>query len=193
MRNITISVDEHYHVCNRGVGKQAIFRNRSDYARFLFLILHMQSPHGFFNISRYIHHFVQHSVLNIDSAEAGNVCRDRYVELVGFCLMPNHFHLILKEVEENGIAQYMQRVLNGYAKYYNTKYKASGHVFQGPYRAVHVRTNEQLLYLSAYVHRNPRELPSWKMKEHEYTWSSYQDYIGENRWGELLVPDIIIE
>ena len=87
----------------------------------------------------------------------------------------------------------MQRVLNGYAKYYNTKYEASGHLFQGPYRAVHVRTNEQLLYLSTYIHRNPRELQSWKTKEVGYPWSSYRDYAGENRWGKLLVPNIVIE
>jgi putative transposase len=193
MRNITMSVGEHYHICNRGIGKQVIFHDKSDYARFLFLILHMQSPLVFQNISRPVHHFVQHSVFNIDKEDIEKISKDRYVELVAFCLMPNHFHLILKEVEEGGTARYMQRVLNGYAKYYNTKYEKSGHLFQGPYRAVHVHDNEQLLYLSTYVHRNPRELQSWKTREERYPWSSYQDYCGENRWNTLLAPAIILE
>jgi len=107
--------------------------------------------------------------------------------------MPNHFHMIVEESEENGISEYMQRVLTAYAKYFNTKYKKSGHVFQGPFRAVHIEDNEQLMYTSAYVHRNPREIKGWKHKEHTYLWSSYQDYLGENRWGEFLKPDSILE
>ena len=107
--------------------------------------------------------------------------------------MPNHFHLIVKEVEENGIARYMQRVLNGYTKYYNIKYKKTGHIFQGPYKAVHVKDNKQLLYLSTYIHRNPRELKGWAKNEDIYTWSSYQDFVNKNRFEELLVFDIIRE
>ncbi len=107
--------------------------------------------------------------------------------------MQNHFHLIVKEVEENGIARYMQRVLNSYTKYYNTKYNKSGHLFQGPYKAVHIKNNNQLLYLSAYIHRNPRELKEWQNKESSYPWSSYQDCINKNRFEGLFVPDIINE
>ena len=76
--------------------------------------------------------------------------------------MPNHFHLILQEVKEGGISQYMQRVLNAYTKYYNKKYEISGHLFQGPYKSVHIKDDPQLLYLSAYIHNNVRELKSWK-------------------------------
>ena len=87
----------------------------------------------------------------------------------------------------------MQRVLNSYAKYYNTKYEKSGHLFQGKYKAVHIESNEQLLYLSAYIHRNPRELHEHRGEEELYQWSSLGDYVNENRWGQLLVPDIILE
>ena len=118
--------------------------------------------------------------------------KKRTVELVAFCIMPNHFHLIIKELEEGGIATYMQRVLTAYSKYYNTKYEKSGHVFQGPYQAVHVGDNRQLLHLSAYIHRNPREISKWFNKEDQYQWSSYRDYIGENRWGDLLLLDIVL-
>ena len=87
----------------------------------------------------------------------------------------------------------MQRLLTGYAKYFNTKYKRTGHVFEGPFRAVHVKGNEQLLYLSAYVHRNPSEISAWEGKELLYPWSSYQDYVRRNRWRDLLVPNIVID
>lgn len=193
MRNIEISIDEYYHVYNRGAHKRIIFHDTADYARFLFLILYFQSPFVFEQISRYVRRFVRHRVFDIDANTISEIISSRYVELISFCLMPNHFHLTLREVEEGGIARYMQRVLNGYTKYYNTKYEASGHLFQGPYKAVHIENNDQLLYLSAYIHRNPRELPSWKDKEQKYEWSSYQDYVDENRWGELLSTKLILE
>lgn len=107
--------------------------------------------------------------------------------------MPNHFHLTVYEEKERGISQYMQRILNAYTKYFNTKYERAGHLFQGPFKAVHAKTNEQLIYLSAYIHLNPREIKEWKDKEKNYTWSSYQDYIGKNRWDGLLKPDIIMD
>jgi len=193
MRSIAISVDEHYHLCNRGAHKSLVFHDKRDYMRFLFLILFLQSPVNFANISRHVEQFVQHSVFNIDKTVLTELCKTRYIELVAFCLMPNHFHLVVKEVEEHGIPRYMQRVLNAYTKYYNTKYETSGHLFQGPYRAVHVEHNDQLLYLSTYIHRNPRELRAWKGTYAMYPYSSYQDFVDHNRWKKILMPDIILE
>ncbi|HEY4528267.1 MAG TPA: transposase [Candidatus Paceibacterota bacterium] len=120
------------------------------------------------------------------------IINKRAVELVAFCIMPNHFHLIIKELEEGRLAVYMQRVLTAYSKYYNTKYSRSGHVFQGPYQVVHIEDDRQLLHLSAYIHRNPREILRWLRRENEYFWSSYQDFVNKNRWSGLLVPDIIL-
>ena len=191
MRNIKIAPGEYYHVLNRGVNKQLIFHDDSDKIRFLFLILYFQSPVEFPQIGRSIKSFVKHRVFDINKETQQKIVKAKFVELTSFCLMPNHLHLIMKEVEENGTARYMQRVLNSYTKYYNTKYHKSGHLFQGPYKAVHVSNNKQLLYLSTYVHRNPRELKEWKNKESDYPWSSYQDLISKNRFEELLVFDII--
>lgn len=193
MRNIEISIDEYYHVYNRGTHKRIIFHDTADYVRFLFLILFLQSPLVFDQVSRFVHRFVKHRVFDIDADDISQIVSGRYVELISFCLMPNHFHLTLREAEEGGIARYMQRVLNGYTKYYNAKYEVSGHLFQGPYKAVHIEDNDQLLYLSTYIHRNPRELADWKNNEQKYEWSSYQDYIGENRWGDILPTSLILE
>ncbi|MEK7147901.1 MAG: transposase [Patescibacteria group bacterium] len=189
MRDIKISIGEHYHVFNRGVHKQTVFHDSGDYHRFLFLILYFQSPSNFPQVGRSVQEFVKHRVLDNEA----DIVKNRMVELVSFCIMPNHFHLILKEVEEGGISAYMQRVLNAYSKYYNTKYEKSGHVFQGPYRFVHIDNNEQLLHLSAYIHRNPRELSKWVNREDQYQWSSYFDLVSDNRWEGLLVFSIILE
>ena len=191
MRNIKIAPGEYYHIFNRGMDKQTIFFDTRDWSRFLFLIIYFQSPITFQNINRLAKDFVQHRVLN--KVEVEKIIKSRYIELVSFCIMPNHFHLIVKEEVEGGIAKYMQRILNGYTKYINTKYQKSGHLFQGPYKAVHIEENKQLLYLSTYIHRNPRELRDWKNKEENYQWSSYQDYVSQNRWGKLLTPDIVTE
>lgn len=191
MRNLKISPGEYYHIFNRGVNKQLIFHDSADRARFLFLILYFQSPITLQNIGRLVKPFIRRQVLNIDEEERQKIIKNRFVELVAFCLMPNHFHLIMKEGDESGMARFMQKVLNSYTKYYNTKYNKSGHLFQGPYKAVHIVDNEQLLYLSSYIHRNPRELEEWLNKEKNYPWSSYQDFVNKNRFEELLIFDII--
>jgi len=193
MRNITIAPNEYYHLCVRGNYKQVIFKDKKDYIRFLFLILHNQSPLIFSNLGRQVSHYMEDSTFNISEEIKHDIRAQRYVELVGFAFMPNHVHLIMFEKQEKGISRYMQRVLNAYTKYFNARHNTMGHLFQGPFKAIHVKDNNQLLYLSTYVHRNPRELLDWKEREHLYPWSSYQDYIGESRWGGLLSTDIILE
>jgi putative transposase len=188
----SIAPGEYYHLYNRGARHQTLFRDKGDWHRFLFNILYFQSEKRFSNVSRFAKTFSPELgfTLPIDIIE--EVLKLRSVELVAFCLMPNHFHLIVKEGEELGIATYMQRVIGAYTRYFNTKYETSGHVFQGPFKEVRVKDNNQLLYLSTYVHRNPRELKGWKGREFEYPWSSLQDFTKANRWGGLILPDIIV-
>ncbi len=193
MRNIPITSGEYYHIYNRGNNKQVVFINDKDRMRFLFLVLYFQSPIVFSNIVRYVDHYVKKSVFNVNTKDVSKIIKTRYVELVGFVLMPNHFHLIVYGVKDKGISQYMQRILNSYTKYFNTRHKRIGHLFQGPYNAKGVYSEEQLLYLSAYIHKNPQDIKGWAKKEHLFPWSSYQDYVKENRWGELLKKDIVSE
>jgi putative transposase len=119
--------------------------------------------------------------------------KDRSVELVAFALMPNHFHLLIKNNQEQVLSVYMQRVLTAYSKYFNAKYQKKGHVFEGPFGARHIENNTQLLHVSAYIHKNPKELVDWTDSYGKYPWSSYQDYVGLNRWGELIAPEIVLE
>lgn len=184
---------EYYHIYNRGAHKDNIFLNDIDRKRFLFSILYYQAPIPFENIKRIVEGYRQDSGFPVNNRKLEVVLENRAVELVCFCLMPNHFHLIVREVLPGGISAYMQRVQVAHTKYMNTKYEMSGHVFEDRFNSVHIKDNNQLLYLSAYIHRNPRELRQWKDKEFVYPWSSLQDYTEVNRWGGLLASDIIAE
>jgi putative transposase len=192
-RKIIFAPDEYYHVFNRGTLKSEIFLDDRDRIRFLFLILYLQAGTTPQNISRQVSYFVKHQVFNINDKYLKVSLKKRQVELASFSLVPNHFHLIIKEMVDNGISKYLHKVSNAYAKYFNTKYKKSGHLFQGPFRAVHIGDNNQLLYASAYIHRNPREIKKWRNSDHLYPWSSFQDYVQENRWDNLLVRDLVLE
>lgn len=197
MRKLKISPGEYYHVYNRGSGRQTIFYDIGDYLRFLFLILYFQVGIRFSHIGREVKNFSQyfgklgqHSVLS----NYKNIDKTQSVSLVAFCIMPNHFHIILREndMEGRGIPIYMQRVLNAYGKYFNTKYNKVGHVFEGPYKAKLIESDEQLMHLSAYIHLNPKDLSGWEANFLNYPWSSLQDYLVSNRWSNLLDRAIII-
>ena len=196
MSRMTLARDnapgEYFHIFNRGAHRQGIFKERADWLRFLFGVLYYQSPIQFPHVGRYTSTFESQFGFDVSDKIFQNVLNKRAVELVCFCLMSNHFHLLVKETTESGIANYMQRLLVAYTMYFNTRYESSGHVFQGRYKAVHIESDKQLMYLSAYIHRNPRELSEWKGKEAESPWSSLHDYVKENRWGGLIVPEIIL-
>jgi|SRR3989344_100364 len=193
MRKTLFVPGEYYHIFNRGNNKQIIFRDNRDWARFLFALLYFQSDTPIYNLGPKISYFIKHRVFNISRKMTENIVKNRSVELINFCLMPNHFHATVKELKENGISNYMQRVLNAFTKYFNTKHEQSGHLFQGPFKAVHIENNEQLLYLSAYIHSNPKGIQEWKNKIHQFPWSSFQDYVMKNRWGNLLQQNIILD
>jgi len=141
-------------------------------------------------INRVIPH-VKHR--RFDSEIFAGVLRFRYAELVNFCLMPNHFHLIVRELKEGGISKFMQRLSDAYTKYFNIKYSRTGHLFGGKFQSIHIDQNEYLKYVSAYIHLNPRDLKQWNHKEIQYPWSSFQDLSVNNRFGEFLNPSIILD
>lgn len=188
---------EFYHIYNRGMQKQPVFITDADKLRFLFLILVLQGKNSISNVGRELKaNTEQNQMLPISDDLVRAVLLNRTVELVSFCLMPNHFHMIVHEVEEGGISKYMQRVQNAYTKYFNTKYEKSGHLFQGAYKSKHIDDDIYLMHLSAYIHKNPNELVSSRWiegNEERYYWSSFQDYITRNRFPKLLVTSIITD
>lgn len=185
--------DEYYHVFNRGNNKQIICFDTRDYIRLLFLIIMCQSPVAFTNMGRQVSYFLKHGTFNLTSKEIQEICSTRYVDLVAFVIMPNHFHVLLYAKEEDGITRYMHRIQLAYAKYINTRYDKKGHLFQGPYKAVHISSNAQLLHTSAYIHMNPIEVHVVNVALEKFRWSSFQDFAFENRWGDLLIKNHIME
>jgi len=135
--------------------------------------------------------------------------RDKLVDVLLFALMPNHIHLLLKQLKDGGISKYMQKKGNGLASYFRNKYdlKLKGHFFQDRFTAVHIKTDEQLIALFAYIHTNPLSLiePEWKEKgikdiekaidflENKYRWSSYFDYIGKKNFPSVTERDFLLK
>ena len=120
--------------------------------------------------------------------------------------MPNHIHLLLKQIKDKGITQFMRKCGAGYAAYFNKKYNRKGHLFQGRFRAVYIKTNEQLQTVFVYIHTNPISLirPGWKEIGIEnpdevvnflenYKWSSYSDYLGEKNFPSVTNRDFLSE
>jgi putative transposase len=188
-----IASGEYYHIYCRGNNKERIFFTGKDYYRLLGTLLLFQSSLTIKNAVRITDIFYKKGFSAVDHDLIDAVVNGRNVELVAFALMPNHFHLLVCQLKEGGVSSYMQRSMTSYTKYINARYNRTGHVFQGNFGRVLIKDNNQLLYVSTYIHQNSRELQKWKNKTHKYPWSSYQDYIGENRWGNLLTPQVITE
>lgn len=110
------------------------------------------------------------------------------VEFVTYCLNKNHYHFILKQLSDNGISRFMQRLSTSHTMYFNQKHKHSGSLFQGPFKAKRINTRKYLIWLSAYIHGNP-EIHKL-VKAENYQWSSYQDYLNL-RNGTLCNQEIV--
>lgn len=190
MRRSVFAEGEYYHIYNRGVEKRAIFLNDRDRWRFLTLLLLLQGEVLVPKISRIVSD-VQH--WRLDSDIFKEVLASREVELVCFCLMGNHYHLILSEIKEGGISRYMMRLGDSYTKYFNIIHERKGHLFESKFQSIHIDENNYLRHLSAYIHLNPRDLKSWGGREHEYPWSSFRSYCGDGRLGDFINPSIIID
>ena len=192
MRKLTFAHNEFYHLHNRGVSDIKLFQDEADFARFLFLILHFQSPTAIHNISTTTNSFLRHHRFGISREKATKLETDRSVELISFSLLPQELNLLVRNIEEQYISVYMHRVLMAYGKYYNAKYNRSGHVFDGPFRAKRIKGNEELLATSSYIHNRPKTVPDYAQNNDTYPWSSYRDYVGENRFPGLLYPKVIL-
>ncbi len=146
MRMVRFAPEEYYHVYNRGIEKRTVFLGPKDYERFLSLLY-------LCNSKTRIHRsdFFQKDYIEIFSIERG----ERLVDIGAFCLMSNHFHLLLRERVEGGISAFMQKITTAYTMYFNKKNNRSGSLFQGVFKAEHCNNDRYLNYLFAYIHLNP--------------------------------------
>ncbi len=170
MRKIQFTNEETYHVYNRGVDKRDTFITENDYYRFLESIRLFKNERGNTN------NFLSRKKTFIDTS------LKPYVEILAFCLMPNHFHLLLKQTSENGISKFMQKLGTGYTMFFNNKYERNGSLFEAPFKAKHVLNEEYFKHLSKYIHLNPLSLINLSSKKEEYVylenykWSSLYNY-----------------
>ncbi|MCR4283756.1 MAG: transposase [Parcubacteria group bacterium] len=181
-RKIQFSIGEFYHIYNRGNDKRGIFLNGSDFERFMKLLFVCN------NNKSVVFKIIQGVPLDrIDRGET-------LVDIGVYCLMPNHFHILVREKTEGGITKFLGKLSTGYSMYFNKKNERTGKLFEGVFKATHVDNDEYLKYLFAYIHLNPVKLidPEWKEKGisdiektkeylNSYKYSSYLDYIGQNR------------
>ncbi len=159
------AVGEYYHVFNRGVEKREVFLDDRDYQRFLSILPYYLNPNPPISYS-------QRDRIQIQELDVG----EALVEVVAYCLMPNHFHLLAKVVQENGLETWIRRAASSYSHAFNQRYTRVGSLFQGPYKAVHIATNEQLLHVSRYIHLNPVVAGLCGQAE-EHPYSSMRQYL----------------
>lgn len=170
---------EFYHLYTRGIEKQQTFFDKRDYSHFIKSLFYynIQNPKPKFSIYR------NSKLFQVDTSK-------KIAEIICYCLMPNHFHLLVKQLQDGGISELMRKLLLSITKYRNTKYNRKGSLFQVPFKAVLIESEEQLLHVSRYIHLNP--FVSMLIKDlKSYTWSSYLDYIGLNNNPAIKKEEIL--
>ncbi|PIS12384.1 hypothetical protein COT70_01220 [candidate division WWE3 bacterium CG09_land_8_20_14_0_10_47_33] len=164
----TYIADCYYHAYNRGVDKRIIFLDDQDYRVFLHLLKIYLSPKSKENPPLTRLNLVRPRPVQSVSGE---------VQLIAYCLMPNHFHLLLKQKSKVGMTKLMRKISTTYAMYFNNRYKRVGTLFQGIYKAALIDSEHYLLHLSRYIHLNPSELTRNILVNYPY--SSYPYYLDQ--------------
>lgn len=179
-RRTPFAVNEFFHCYTRGIDKRITFQDEQDYQRFIQALYVCNSVDTFHRASLLID---SHDlILQLDRATP-------LVSIVAYCLMPNHYHLILREIVEGGIARFMQKVGTMYTMYFNAKNERIGGLFVSPFRSKHINEDQYLKKVVSYIHLNPAELfeSGWKKGEvrnmttleeqlRSYRFSSLPDY-----------------
>ena len=189
-RRITpLANGEYYHIYNRGVAQQPTYSSVKTYERFILCLSYYRFNNTPFRLSR---------LLQIPTDERESILTnlknsdERIVELIAYCLMPNHFHILIQQLTNVGISKFLRHVTDSYTRYFNTKHDRVGPVFQGAFKAVHITTDEQLIHVSRYIHLNP--LVSFVVHEDQflnYQWSSLSSYLKGGR--DLVNPEAILQ
>ncbi|MEA3463675.1 MAG: transposase [Patescibacteria group bacterium] len=180
MRKIKFQNNYYYHIYNRGVDKRDVFMDEKDFVRFIRSIREFNTINPIGSLYQKEKH----------SGSTASEAVEPLVEIITYCLNPNHYHLILKQLTENGISEFIRRLSGGYTWYFNFKNNRSGTLFQGKFKSIHINTDSYLLWLSGYINGNP-EIHKIAKAEN-YKWSSYPDYLGK-RDGTLCNKNIILK
>lgn len=182
-RKISFVAGEHYHVYNRGVDKRIIFQDLEDLRRFLTCMNEFNNLETIGSIHE--NSFRKNSQLGSSTP--------KLVNIIAYCLNQNHYHFILEPLTDLSLQKFMHKISTGYTNYFNEKYKRSGALFQGRYKAKYINSNEYLLYLSVYVNMNDQVHKGinkeWMKK---MPFSSFTEYADSSFEG-LCEKDIILK
>lgn len=160
-----------FHIYNRGNRKEDIFLDEFDFRFFLLRLRQYLFP-------------------NKEDGSRISLLPENSFSLISYCLMPNHFHLLLRQNLDIPTNKIILRVCTSYSKYFNKKYDKVGHVFQDQFKQVTVGDDDYLKWLSCYIHQNPKVAGLVKNLE-QYQWSSYWDFVGKDSSG-MCDKDIIL-
>lgn len=177
LRKIPLITNEIYHIVNRGNASSPIFKTKWDHRRFIKTFWYYQLGDPPMRFSK---------LLDLSQQERKKLIKKQRKEekplvgIIAYCLMPNHFHLLLKQARDSGILKFMELFANSYSRYFNTKYQRKGSLFEGRFKAIRLETDSQLLHLSRYIHLNPYS--SFLVKSinelSDYHFSSFPEYLG---------------
>ncbi|MCM8774651.1 MAG: transposase [Candidatus Omnitrophica bacterium] len=167
---------EIYHVCSKSIANYQIFNNKNEYLRMYQLIRYYQ----IFPLPEKFSRFIETEAVNnfgfsavFNSISKG---KEKLVQIIAYCFMPTHIHLILKQLKDKGVFDYMRKILDGYTRYFNTKHKRKGPLWEGRFQRVLVENNEYLLHLTRYIHLNPVTAYLVDFPQ-DWLFSSYNEYI----------------
>lgn len=181
---------EYYHIYNRGIDKRVIFKSYKDYERFIMLLFVSNTRAESFRLDNLINqqHKTFDEILVLDKGKP-------LVSIGAWCLMTNHFHLLLRQEVDGGITKFMRKLGVGYSMFFNIKYQRTGALFGGLFKSKLIGVNDNYMrQLFGYIHINPLEIkfPDWKEQINKpsvemrkflelYRYSSYPDYAGNDR------------
>ncbi|MDP3725330.1 MAG: transposase [Nanoarchaeota archaeon] len=205
---MTKPINNIYHIYNRGVDKRNVFLEKRDYLRFIHDLFEFndEAPATPSNITYQTRKPAQIQAHTIDKCLEVQPLnkKEQLTHVLAFCLMPNHFHLLLQQISENGIEEFMRKLGTGYTGYFNLKHKRSGHLFQGRYKSEEITDDAYLLHIPTYIHLNPLDIsnPGWREKQIEnpeealkflknYRWSSFLDYIGQKNFPSVTQREFL--
>lgn len=189
-RNLVFANDEIYHVFNRGIDKRPTFTNKTELNRAMLTLDLYRFSELPIRLSKILTLPLDERTQIIDNIRKES---NKLVEIICFCLMPNHFHFLLRQKIENGISIFAANFTNSYTKYFNAKQERVGPLFQGLFKAVHIDSDEQLMHVSRYIHLNP--VSSFLIEADElesYQWSSYPEYMDKSP-NNIISKEIILD
>lgn len=188
MRKDLLAIGEIYHIFNKSIANYTIFNDDREFLRMLNTIQYYQKQKPDISFSKFLREM--DSMSNSDDFISLNN-KEKLVEIVCYCLMPTHFHLILKQLIDNAISIFMNNIQNSYARYFNLKHKRKGPLWESRFKNVLIKTDEQLLHLTRYIHLNP--VTSFLVNNPlDYTMSSYREYLLINKNNKICrLQDIL--